>query len=125
MTPEDSRYNMEIVEDETMLLCLDLNGKGLANGEIAGGLLQVMSYFARGVENKDVRETMADVLESFANHLRTKAPQQLDLELLIRPGSPLQEACYNALINLHLSSAQCQDNPGRINNKKNLRGPVA
>jgi hypothetical protein len=81
MTPEDSRYNMEIVEDETMLLCLDLNGKGLANGEIAGGLLQVMSYFARGVENKDVRETMADVLESFANHLRTKAPQQLDLEL--------------------------------------------
>ena len=27
----------------------------------------------------------------------------------------MQEACHNALINLHLSNAHCQDNPDRIN----------
>src|SRR3954453_22230254 len=82
MTPEDSRYNMEIVEDETMLLCLDLNGKGLANGEIAGGLLRVVSYFARGVENKDVRESLVWLLEDIAADLRTEAPHQIELQII-------------------------------------------
>src|SRR3954452_17807105 len=31
--------------------------------------------------------------------------------LLIRPGSSLQKACHNTLMDMHLSSARCQDKP--------------
>src|SRR3954464_14916357 len=37
-------------------------------------------------------------------------------KLLIRPESSLQKAYHSTLISMHLSSARCQDNPGRINN---------
>jgi hypothetical protein len=77
MTEEDPFYYTETVRDETMLFCLDMSGKGLANGEIAGGLLHVVSYFAKGVENKDIRDSLVWLLEDIAATLRTEAPSQI------------------------------------------------
>lgn len=76
MTQEDPCYNAQTVEDETMLLCLDLNGKGISNDEIAYGLWPVMAYFAEGIENRDDREGIAYLLEDLARDLRTESPQQ-------------------------------------------------
>src|SRR4051794_21645246 len=82
MTEEDPGYNIQTVEDEVMLGCLDFNGEGMSNDEISSGLWMVLSYFAKGIENQDARDGMAWLLENLANDLRIEAPRQHSPEVM-------------------------------------------
>ena len=82
---EDSGYNTQTVEDETMLLALRLAGEGMTNAEIAHGLWAVLAYFAECETDKSAREGIAYLLEDTAEELRTDPPTDTEAKPWMQP----------------------------------------
>lgn len=91
---EDSGYNAQTVQDETMLLALRLAGEGMTNAEIAHGLWHVLDYFACCETDKPVREGIAYLLEDTAEDLRTEGPTDTEAKPWMQPEAKANVAHY-------------------------------
>jgi hypothetical protein len=74
-------YDEQTVEDETLSLCGELSGEGVANEEIAYGLWPAMSGFAPLMRDSGLRQGMAELLEGLAHELRTQPPMTTNAQL--------------------------------------------